>query len=192
MQQYVDGLHSAGSPYAFQTIGSAIAVSAKHYAEVRGFPKRSGGEDFYLLNKLAKTGQIRNLKGPTIKIEARQSDRVPFGTGPAINKLLNENTINEAKIFYHPQVFVELNTWLKALTNSQNTALKDLPLSIDSLEALQAIGTDNAIDAARKISASPQAFNKHMNIWFDGFKTLKFIHYLRDNTYPNVCLRKTL
>ncbi len=191
MQQYVDGLHSAGSPYAFQTIGSAIAVAAKHYAEVRGFPKRSGGEDFYLLNKLAKTGQIRNLKGPTIKIEARQSDRVPFGTGPAINKLLNENTINKAKIFYHPQVFVELNTWLKALTNSQNTALTDLPLSIDSLEALQAIGTDNAIDAARKISASPQVFNKHMNIWFDGFKTLKFIHYLRDNTYPNVCIRKT-
>ncbi len=191
MHQYVDGLREAGSPYAFQTIGSAIAVSPKHYAQVRGFPKRSGGEDFYLLNKLAKTGLIHQLKQSTIYIEARQSDRVPFGTGPAINKLLTENTINEAKIFYNPRVFVALNTWLKAMANSQNTALKDLPLPIYILQALQAIGTDKAIDAARKVSTTTQTFNKHMNIWFDGFKTLKFIHYLRDNTYPNVCLKES-
>ena len=44
----------ARSPYAFHTIGSTMAVSANHYAKVRGFPKREAGEDFYLLNKLAK------------------------------------------------------------------------------------------------------------------------------------------
>jgi len=94
MHQYVDGLDSTGSPYAFQTIGSAIAISATHYAQVRGFPKRSGGEDFYLLNKLAKTGRIKNLQDPVIIIEARQSDRVPFGTGPAISQLLLEDKVS--------------------------------------------------------------------------------------------------
>lgn len=191
MQQYVDGLHSAGSPYAFQTIGSAIAISATHYAQVRGFPKRSGGEDFYLLNKLAKTGLIRSLTRPIINIEARQSDRVPFGTGPTINKLLNENTINDAKIFYHPQVFVELNTWIKAISNSHNTALKDLPLSTETLKALEAIGVNKAIDTARKTSTSTETFNRHMNNWFDAFKTLKFIHHLRNNIYPNTSLINT-
>ncbi len=188
MHQYVDGLHSAGSPYAFQTIGSAIAVAAKHYAEVRGFSKRSGGEDFYLLNKLAKTGLIRNLKQPTIKIEARQSDRVPFGTGPAIGKLLIEDTINKAKIFYHPQVFEELKAWLNVIPNTRYTALQDLPLSADTLKALESIDTNKGIDAARKTSTSTETFSKHMNNWFDAFKTLKFIHYLKNNSYPNTCL----
>jgi hypothetical protein len=186
MRQYVDGLHSAGSPYAFQTIGSAIAIAAKHYAEVRGFPKRSGGEDFYLLNKLAKTGAINNLQAPEIIIEARQSDRVPFGTGPAISKLLLEPNIHQATIFYHPQIYVALKTWLETMTMSQTLALNELPLPASTLEALQSIGASKAIEAARKVSTSAQIYNKHLHTWFDAFKTLKFIHSLRDNSYPNV------
>ena len=185
MQQYVDGLHSAGSPYAFQTIGSAIAVSAKHYAEVRGFPKRSGGEDFYLLNKLAKTGAINKLQEPEIIIEARQSDRVPFGTGPAISKLLLEKNIQQAKIFYHPQIFVALKTWLETMAMSQTHKLNELPLPASTLKALQSIGASKAIEAARRISASEQSYNKHLHTWFDAFKTLKFVHHLRENGYPN-------
>lgn len=190
MQQYVDGLYSAGSPYAFQTIGSAIAVSAKHYAEVRGFPKRSGGEDFYLLNKLAKTGAINKLQAPEIIIEARESDRVPFGTGPAIGKLLLQQNIHQAKIFYHPQLFVALKTWLETMAMSQTLSLNDLPLPASTLEALQSIGATKAIEAARKVSTSAQSYNKHLHTWFDAFKTLKFIHSLRDNSYPNVSLHE--
>ena len=191
MQQYVDGLYSAGSPYAFQTIGSAIAVSAKHYAEVRGFPKRSGGEDFYLLNKLAKTGAINKLQAPEIIIEARQSDRVPFGTGPAIGKLLLEQNIHQTKIFYHPQIFVALKTWLDVMAMSQVRPLNDLPLSASTLDALQTIGVIKAIEAARKVSNSPQSYIKHMHTWFDAFKTLKFVHSLRDCSFPNVSQHET-
>jgi len=188
MQQYVDGLYSAGSPYAFQTIGSAIAVSAEHYAQVRGFPKRSGGEDFYLLNKLAKTGAINKLQEPEIIIEARQSDRVPFGTGPAIGKLLLEQNPHQAKIFYHPQIFVELKTWLDTMAMSQTFPLNELALSASTLKALQAIGAIKAIDAARKVSTSTQSYNKHLHTWFDAFKTLKFIHQLREHSYPSIAI----
>ncbi|MBV1932578.1 MAG: hypothetical protein KUG71_12780, partial [Porticoccaceae bacterium] len=87
LQQYVDGLSVAGSPYAYHTLGSTLAIKAASYAMVRGFPKRNGGEDFYLLNKAAKQGAILNLQRPHILIEARQSDRAPFGTGPAIRRL---------------------------------------------------------------------------------------------------------
>lgn len=185
MHQYVDGLRSAGSPYAFQTIGSAIAVSAQHYAQVRGFPKRSGGEDFYLLNKLAKTGAINSLQAPEIIIDARQSDRVPFGTGPAISQLLLELNLQQAKIFYHPQIFVELKAWLETMALSQTSPLEELPLSASSLKALHAIGAVQTIAAARKISHSTQSYNKQMNTWFDAFKTLKFVHQLRENSYPS-------
>jgi len=189
MQQYVDGLESAGSPYAFQTIGSAIAVAAKHYAEVRGFPKRSAGEDFYLLNKLAKTGVINKLQGPEIAIEARQSDRVPFGTGPAISKLLREKNIQQAKIFYHPQIFVELKKWLETIEMSRTHKFDELPLPTNTLEALKHTGANKAIQAARKVSTSTESYNKHLHTWFDAFKTLKFIHQLRDRSYPNLDIK---
>ena len=87
LRSYVVGLAEAGSPYAFHTIGSTLAVSATGYATVRGFPKRASAEDFYLLNKLAKVGAIARLDGEPIQIQARLSDRVPIGTGPALAKL---------------------------------------------------------------------------------------------------------
>ena len=188
MHQYVDGLHSASSPYAFQTIGSAIAISATHYAQVRGYPKRSGGEDFYILNKLAKTGHINNLKKPVIIIEARQSDRVPFGTGPAVSKLLLEKNLNEAKVFYHSQIFIELKAWLDVMPASQTNNLDDLNLSASGLAALKEIGAIKGIKAARKIATSAQNYSRQINIWFDAFKTLKFIRYLQENDYPNISI----
>ncbi len=67
LHHYVLGLEYAGSPYARHTLGSCLAVTFKGYASVRGFPKRAGGEDFYLLNKLAKTGPVARLAGDCIR-----------------------------------------------------------------------------------------------------------------------------
>ena len=56
LRYYVDGLSWAGSDSAFHTVGSTLVVNSRHYAQVRGFPQKNAGEDFYLLNKLGKTG----------------------------------------------------------------------------------------------------------------------------------------
>ena len=40
LRYYVTQLAAAGSPYAFQTIGSLLKINASHYVAVRGFPKR--------------------------------------------------------------------------------------------------------------------------------------------------------
>lgn len=56
LRYYVDGLAWAGSPYAFPTVGSALAIHMHAYCECRGFPRKAGGEDFYLLNKMANSG----------------------------------------------------------------------------------------------------------------------------------------
>jgi len=185
LQQYVDGLQAANSPYGFHSLGSALAINAANYASVRGFPKRNGGEDFYLLNKTAKTGSILNLQGPEILIEARPSNRVPFGTGPAINRLLNEIALDEAQIFYHPRVFKHLQTWLEVMPQTWSKPIDDLALPKSTIQALNNLGINKAIDSARQQSRSEEIYTRHMHTWFDGFRTLRFIHLLRDSKLGN-------
>lgn len=81
IKYYREALAWAGSPYAFYTLGSTLAIHYEAYAKVRGFPLRSGAEDFYVLNKLAKVGGIFSNRKITVALEPRVSDRVPFGTG---------------------------------------------------------------------------------------------------------------
>ena len=68
-------------------------INAEHYAQSAGFPKLAAGEDFYLLNKLAKIGKIIPLKiiNQPIYIQARISNRTPFGTGPALDKIIDNS-----------------------------------------------------------------------------------------------------
>ena len=186
LTQYVDGLSSADSPYAYHTLGSTIVIRAEAYAKVRGFPKRNGGEDFHLLNKLAKVGDITSLEAPLIRIQARDSDRVPFGTGPAVSQLLKEADPRQARIFYHPQVFSELKSWLDALPSSQVTDLIKLPLGQPSIAALQKLGTQGAIARARQTSKHRDTYARHMHNWFDALKTLRFIHFLQEQGLTNL------
>lgn len=188
MRQYVRGLRAAGSPYAYHALGSALAVDGTAYAQVRGFPKRNGGEDFYLLNKVAKVGSILNLAQPELCIDARQSDRVPFGTGPAINRLLSEQGFDQAAIFYHPDTFNHLREWLAQMPDSWGQAIADLPLPDETLQALYTLGTLPAAETARQISKTRAAYVRHMHNWFDALKTLRFIHLLRDGGLANVTL----
>jgi hypothetical protein len=205
LRYYVAGMKFAASPYAFHTIGSTMAVSANHYAKVRGFPKREAGEDFYLLNKLAKVGSVKQLEiGPgceAIEIEARRSDRVPFGTGAAVNKIITfADQLNEFR-FYDPAVFVLLGLWLKGLpeiwrSQTSSFTVEIFPDQQDDfderggrevlLAGLKELGTLKALDHAFRQSKSLHQFIRQMYTWFDAFRTLKLIHSLRDSHLPGI------
>ena len=107
LRYYVRGLRFAGSPYAFHTLGSATAVFAESYAAVRGVPKRSAAEDFYLLSKLAKVGPVAGAASSPILIRSRRSNRTPFGTGASVDGFL---ACEHA--FYDPRCFVVLRATL--------------------------------------------------------------------------------
>lgn len=188
LNYYVAGLRWAGSPYAFHTLGSTVAVNGEHYAQVRGFPKRAGAEDFYLLNKLVKTGVIETLDSAEIEIESRPSNRVPFGTGPAVEKLLALPELSEAQLFYHPEIFKQLKTWLTALPKLFNCSLEELEIEKSTHSTLLEMNVDAAIAHAKAHSHSEAGFCRQMNTWFDGFRTLKFIHLLRDTSYGSISL----
>lgn len=191
LHYYVAGLRWAGSPYAFHTIGSTMAINAVHYAKVRGFPRREAGEDFYLLNKLAKVGPVRELEADDgcepIQITARLSDRVPFGTGAAVTAITQLQDPLEDYRYYDPAVFNLIRQWLRCwpgLWRSRSTALTHF--SPELAAGLEAIGTEKALRHAFAHSKEERQFRRHMDTWFDAFRTLKLIHFLRGAYFPSI------
>lgn len=189
MLYYVTGLKRAGSPWAFTTIGSTMAVGGNQYAMVRGFPRRSAGEDFYLLNKLAKTGEIRQLAGPTLTIAARRSSRVPFGTGTSLEKIAAMDDPAATFTFYDPEIFRTLARWLEVLSVIRDDG--DPRHYLDASPQLKSWCDETGalyIVRDRRRTLSRQVFNNFLREWFDAFRTLKFVHYMRDRFYPSIPL----
>ena len=206
LRYYVAGLRFAGSPYAFHTIGSTLAVHSSAYARVRGFPKRLAGEDFYLLNKLAKLGAIRPLDGEPIRLSARASKRTPFGTGRALERARDRARDPAPLCVYHPDVFSDLGAWLQTLD-----ALAEAGEVADPSDLLaKQIGAWPCADAQRlaaqldEIGAwaaarigvlrcrTPVTRAKHLHGGFDAFRTLKLIHALRAGGLASIPLREAL
>ena len=186
LEYYRQGLETAGSPYAFTALGSCLVLNAAAYAAVRGFPKRSGGEDFYLLNKLAKIAPVRNCDRNVVTIEARLSTRVPFGTGPAVQKILLAQRQNRRPLYYDPRVFAELpkvvalapDIWTRGWDEASTQ------LSASAQKALLAEGLANFVKQRRQQDKSQHEFVRHYRHWFDAFKTLKFLHRLQEYDHP--------
>lgn len=86
MRYYAINLFRIGSPYAFTALGSAIALRVKDYKSIGGITPKMSGEDFYFLQKLRKKGLILTWNSEKVYPAARFSDRVYFGTGPAMLK----------------------------------------------------------------------------------------------------------
>ncbi len=184
---YVCGLRYAASHYAFTTVGSTIAIHADHYAKVRGFPRRPAGEDFYLLNKLAKTGTIHQLTGPLIEISGRLSERVPFGTGIGLKKILHLADPMSNFPFYNPRIFRCLKEFLWELDHCQDAAdLTDHFKNSKSRQWCESVNLFTLIDSKRNLT--PAVFKKFAVDWMDGFRTLKFIHFLQQHHFEPVAL----
>jgi hypothetical protein len=194
LRYYVAGLIYANSPYAFFTIGSILAFDINAYAAVRGFPKRSAGEDFYLMNKLAKLGDVAFIEACQLKIEARTSDRVPFGTGPAVREILALQANNKCYCYYHPQAFEYLKQLLIEFSSLwQHRQQLDVwyqqqPKIVS--DSLKSIGLTSFVN--KQVNAKESQFVKQIPIWFDAFKTLKFIHALRALGIADIALHKAI
>ncbi|MCB1687010.1 MAG: hypothetical protein KDI33_00910 [Halioglobus sp.] len=204
LHHYVLGLEYARSPYAFHTLGSALAIRFGAYAHAHGFPKRAGAEDFYLLNKLAKLGPVAHLQGRCIELQSRRSTRVPFGTGPAVAAIMAAENPHDTALFYHPQCFEALAAVLAilpALAENPGQDIDSLMRELGEVEkrgqtpisavtrqkataALTGLGIAAALDHCRRQANSSAQFSRQFHQWFDGFRTLKFIHALRDGGLP--------
>lgn len=86
MRYYALNLWRIKSPYNFTAIGSAMAVPIKAYKAIGGITPHKSGEDFYFIQKLRKYGTVLTWNTEKVYPAARFSDRVGFGTGPAMIK----------------------------------------------------------------------------------------------------------
>jgi len=188
LRYFRQGLQYAGSPYAYYTLGSTLAFNIPYYARARGFPKRAGGEDFYLLNKLAKLGNIVSSPTITVEILARKSRRVPFGTGPAIDTIMALQQPLEEYRYYNPAIFQELKSILETVEQFwryRNNVKKALAtLSTVSQSALEALKVERFFAHASTHCRNKENFNRQFHQWFDAFLTLKYIHYLQQHGFP--------
>jgi hypothetical protein len=186
LRYYVAGLAHAGSPYAFHTYGSAIAVNAQAYAAVRGVPRRDAAEDFYLLSKLVKVGPVLRVPGAPIRVSSRRSARVPFGTGASVDRFATE-----AIRFYAPGCFDVLRAVLGALDGFGVHAdlgrfYAELPATHVVTPFFDALGARDALATASVQSKTALARLVRVHSWFDAFRTMKLVHAVRDAMFPDV------
>jgi len=186
LRYYVEMQRRLALPYAVHTVGSAMFVRALDYAQKGGMNTRKAGEDFYFLHKFTLDKGFRDFSEPVVYPSARASKRVPFGTGRAIVEFDKEY------LSYHPNSFADLSVFLnwvrKMATHSNLNTVhfdnQDIPESIRSF--LQEQDFFLKLEEFNKHTASPSSFLKRFYQWFNAFRLMKCLHYLRDHFYPSV------
>jgi hypothetical protein len=196
LRYWILGLRYSKSPWAFHSIGSTIAVSTEAYIGVRGMNRREAGEDFYFLNKLAKTGGINYIKETCVYPSARLSTRVPFGTGKRIKRFLS-GVCKEEYSLYDTRIFTILGDWLKLMNGNflldENEILTKAEKIHPLLKAFLNINGFAIIWLKiRHNSKDEKTLARQFNDWFDGFKTLKLINYFTKEVYPQVNMFEAL
>jgi len=188
LKYYVLGLKYARSPYAIHTIGSTMICTDEAYISVQGMNRRKAAEDFYFMEKLAKLYDIETIDSTKVYPSGRGSWRVPFGTGQRVNRFLSK-TRNEYEL-YSPHSFEVLRKWNEiyygeesyTATEYLDTA-KELNANLYNFLILNSFGS--SWDKIYSNSKTSEQISKQKKMWFDGFRTLKLIHYLRDFEFPN-------
>ncbi len=169
MHHYRRQLARAGSPYAYTALGSCMTVHREAYVTVRGMPKRDGGEDFHFANKVSKVAPVATLPCPQITLKARLSNRVPFGTGPALTRAADDAS---SYLTYNPAIFDGLQRLLDSFAGA-------LPSDGWESAVAEELGFGKArAKLARQYSGSKLVSALH--IWFDALKTLRFVHLAQD------------
>ncbi|MBT0664484.1 hypothetical protein KI809_09250 [Geobacter pelophilus] len=180
---YVLGQSYAGSPYAFHTVGSAMACTASAYLRCGGMNSRRAGEDFYFLQQLKKTVGIAMVCGTTVYPSPRPSHRVPFGTGRSVSKALAGD--HDSITFYRAECFALLREWLSLATGCLEapgetiiTAAKSIsPMLAQYLEREGFMGSWERICRGKKTN---EALLAAFHEWFDALRTMKLIHHFSE------------
>lgn len=186
LRHYVTGLLFAGSPFSFHTIGSILVCDHEAYIKTGGMNTRKAAEDFYFLQKLAKLYKIHKITSTKVRPSARESWRVPFGTGKSMtNYLSNKKEI----LLYDPDEYIILKDWLELLNSdlSLNTEIiikEAKKIHRELFNFLESRGFSEDWDQILSNSKSEKQLNYQRKNWFDAFKTLKLMHHLRDTSFP--------
>jgi hypothetical protein len=179
-------LKRIGSPYAFTAIGSAMAFTAKGYLKAGGYPNRTSGEDFYFLQKIAKTGSVLTDLSAKVYPATRRSNRVPYGTGPALSHPLNE--LHRRYPIIHPSHFDNVARLYQLFPE---LFIQNIPTPADEF-IMQQFGNTNIWQSLRENAGSINTFTKACHQKFDGLRTWQWLRNASRNDDPDQALMANL
>ncbi len=187
MYYFKHNLKNIGFPFYYHTIGSAFAVSANAYVRVGGMGRQQGGEDFYFLQKIFEMGGVKELNNTYVYPLARFSDRVPFGTGPALEKILNEP--DGIMKVYSKQSFYELKKFFDMKDGIFKKNESEIALLFDKLHpALNNFLTESDfienINDCNDNCANLKSFVKRFFHHFNTFKIIKYLNSVHPSPFP--------
>ena len=195
IQYFENALRYIGFPYYYHTIGSAFAVSADAYVQVGGMGRQQGGEDFYFLQKVFQMGRVKELADTYVYPKARYSDRIPFGTGPALQKIIDES--NAEMMVYSTDSFEAL----KSLFSLKDTFFKQeesqIKSSISRLHpaVVHFLNNNNFIEEINDCnsnSATIPTFQKRFFHHFNAFKIIKYLNFAHPSYFELQPLNEAL
>ncbi|MDA3890821.1 MAG: glycosyltransferase [Salinivirgaceae bacterium] len=183
LRYFKQALKYTGFPYAYHTIGSCFAVKAEAYVKQGGMNRKQAGEDFYFLHKIFPLGGIQELNQVTVYPSSRISDRVPFGTGPALKKIIEEGNF----LSYQPEFFEHIKVFFSSINSLFNCKKNELEQFHQSLHpTLQNfISVDEFALRILEIntnSTNLKTFNQRFFNWFDALKIIKYLNFVHSSS----------
>ncbi len=204
MRNYALNMLLINNPYSFSAIGSGMACKGSMYRKVRGLTPKMSGEDFYFVQKLRKAGKIIIDCEEVIYPASRFSDRVYFGTGPAIIKGAAGNW--ESYPVYAQDLFLDIKATFdlfpilfdKEVSTPMDDFLKKC-FKIDIGELWKPLKT-NCRDKASFIKAATQKvdglrilqFLKDSNSTDHGTEEHKLASFIINNLNPSIELHEAI
>ncbi len=168
MRYYAINLWRIGSPYSFTALGSAMACPIRSYRKVGGLSPKTAGEDFYFLQKLRKSGWILQYNRVKVLPSGRQSERVAFGTGPALRKGMRGDWA-AYPLYPHP-LFDQI-----AETYSLFPTLYEQEVETPLTSFFQAHMGGDVFGPLRRNAASREAFVRACHQKLDGLRIRQFL-----------------
>ena len=181
MRHYLINLLLIASPYAFTALGSAMVFKLRAYRRVGGITPLQAGEDFYLMQKFAKTGVVGLHHTRCVFPQGRLSSRVPFGTGPAISKGID--SMDDSYPFYPEEAFGRVGETFALMPSLFD---RDIPTPMTPF-LQQQLRCDDLWGPLRKNFKTRELFAHACHEKVDGLRILQYL-----KTWPTTTGTKNL
>lgn len=173
LEKYYLALKECESPFAYKSVGSALAVRVSSYIQAGGMRKERSGEDFYFLEAVAKIGKVDFVRDIIVHPSPRISRRVAFGTGTAVEEIIN------GKVYQHFDQIAcaELKKLLQSATN-ENLSSTTKFLSLQHENTAKFLIEHNFEKCWEKVLQNYPAeklAKQFKFYYFDALKTLQFL-----------------
>ncbi len=189
LRYFEKALKYTGFPYYYRTIGSAFAVTADAYVRSGGMGRQQGGEDFYFLQKIFPMGKVAVLDDVFVYPMARFSERVPFGTGPALQKIIAEPD-GQIKVYSMDafaalkQLFDTIDYFFKQPENRVEEKITLLHPSLQEFIRHNNVTAD-IMDCSNNC-AGMVSFRKRFFQHFNAFNIIKYLNFSHQEGYFNL------